>query len=121
MAGKHVSRQPDKRATSRLRNRIPIAVAFILGGLSVVGVVLLTNDPQYQTPIEIVGGFLVALITGVLGGAATRLFAKDGTGEKLGTAGKAGTTGEAATAGKDEVSSGNANGGAAGEDGAAGI
>lgn len=115
MAGKHASRQPNKRARLRLRNRIPIAVAFILGGLSVVGVVLLTNDPQYQTPIEIVGGFLGALITGVLGGAATRLFAKDGTSEKRGTAGKAGATGE------DEGDSGNGDGGAGGQDDAAGI
>ena len=93
MAGKHVhSRQPNKPA-SPLRNLMPVAVAFILGGLSVVAVVLLSNAPKYETPIEIVGGFLGGLITGAFGGAITRAFTKDSASGKAGKDGAAGQDG----------------------------
>ena len=76
------SRQPDKPANSRRATRCLLVVAFILRGLSVAGIVLLGNAPKYETPIEIVSGFLDVIITGAFGGAVTSAFAKDGTSGK---------------------------------------
>lgn len=79
---------------------MPVVVAFILGGLSVVAVVLLSNAPKYETPIEIVGGFLGGLITGAFGGAITRAFTQEGASGKPGKDGAAGQDGAEGIAAK---------------------